>query len=67
MFVQNYGGIGWERNFRSLSKSHSSPIETTYIEFPTLKGKIVHRIIQNNQFAVKIEKLLALGDRWKEK
>ena len=53
-------GIGWECNFWSFSESRSSSIEVTYIEFVTLKRKIEHRIIWNNQFAVEIQKLLAL-------
>ena len=58
ILVQNYGGIRWECNF-VFGESRYSPIEA----FLTLKKKkrmIVHRIIWNNQFAVEIEKLLAL-------
>ena len=60
ILVQNYGALG-------ENVCHSSPTEGTYIAFLALKRKIVHRIIRNNQFAVEIVKLLALGDRSKDK
>ena len=56
----NYGPLG-ENVIFLVSESHFSPIETTYVEFPSLKQKIVHSIIKNNQFSLEIEKWLALG------
>ena len=67
ILVQNYEGIGRECNFWSFGESCSNPIEAPNIEFLTLKMKIVHRMILNNQLAVAIEQLLALGVRLKEK
>ena len=62
-----WGHLRWECKFWSFGESRFSLIEAPNIEFLTLKRIIVHRIIWMNQFAVRIEKILALGDRLKEK
>ena len=61
------GALGKNVLFGSFGDSCFSPIEIPNIEFLTLERMIVHRITWNNQFGVEIEKLLAFGDRSKEK